>query len=96
MGLWLSLSRQPSPFEEAAANELHARLEHALAELPQHIRELLQLSVADELTSSEIAQICGVAPTALRQRLCRARAMLVRRLTDPDEQQRCSMGREVA
>jgi RNA polymerase sigma factor (sigma-70 family) len=96
MGLWPCLSRQPSPFEEAAANELHARLEHALACLPPHARELLQLSLVEEMTPAEMARLCGVTPAALRQRLSRARAMLVRQLTDPAERERRSKAREVA
>ncbi len=96
MGLWPSVSRRPSPFEEAAADELHARLERALAELPPDVRELLQLSVVEELTPSEIAEISGVAPATLRQRLSRARARLARLLTDSTGKKSGSVGREVA
>jgi len=96
MGLWPSLSRQPSPFEEAAANEFHARLEHALADLPPHTRELLQLSLIEEMTPAEVAHLCDVTPAALRQRLSRARAMLVRQLKNPVERERRSKAEEVA
>ena len=95
MGLWPCLSRQPSPFEEAAANEYHARLEHALANLPPHIRELLQLSLIEEMTPAEMAQISGVTPVVLRQRLSRARAMLVRQLKTPPDEKHRSPEREV-
>lgn len=96
MGLWPCLSRQSSPFEEAAASEFHARLEHALAALPPRIRELLQLSLIEDMTPAEMAEFCGVTPVVLRQRLSRARAMLVRELETPAGRERRSQAKEVA
>jgi len=80
MGLWPSAARRPSPFEEASAGELEARLERALAALPPRYRELLQLSLVEEMTPAEIAEVCGVTSQTLRQRLFRARSMLAQEL----------------
>lgn len=65
-----------SPYEETAANQLEKRVEAALAELPPSYREVVQLVSIDGLRPSEAAEVCGVTPEAMRQRLRRARAML--------------------
>lgn len=65
-----------SPFDEAAARQLEARLDAALAELPPSYREVLQLVSVDGLRPAEAAEVCGVTPEAMRQRLSRARARL--------------------
>ena len=65
-----------SPFDEAAARQLEARLDAALAELPPSYREVLQLVSVDGLRPAEAAEVCGVSPEAMRQRLSRARARL--------------------
>jgi len=80
MGLWPGVERGPSPFEEASADELGARIELALASMPVRYREILQLSIIDEMTPAEMAEVCGVTAETLRQRLSRARAMLARKL----------------
>jgi RNA polymerase sigma-70 factor (ECF subfamily) len=64
-----------SPFDETAARQLEQRLEAALADLPPSYRQVLQL-VSDGLRPAEAAQVCGVTPETMRQRLSRARAML--------------------
>lgn len=69
-----------SPFALAAANETEARLEQALAELPQRYREVVLLVAIEGLQPSEAAQVCEISPEACRQRLSRARAMLAERL----------------
>lgn len=43
-------------------------------------REVLLPVSIEGLQPSEVAEICGVTPEALRQRLSRARAMLARAL----------------
>jgi RNA polymerase sigma-70 factor, ECF subfamily len=65
-----------SPYEEAAANQLERRVDAALAELPASYREVVQLVSIDGLRPSEAAEVCGVTPETMRQRLSRARAML--------------------
>lgn len=67
-----------SPFEAAAASELERRIERALASLPAASREVLLLVGVAGLDHSDAADVCGVTPEALRQRLRRARVALAR------------------
>jgi len=80
MGLWSTATARPSPFEEAAVGELDRRVERALSAMPPHYREVLLLSLVEEMTPAEMAIACGVTPEALRQRLSRARTMLKQKL----------------
>jgi RNA polymerase sigma-70 factor (ECF subfamily) len=80
LGLWPVGRPVRSPFEETVATETDRRLEAALANLPRASREVLLLVGIEGLTPQEAAAVCGVSPEALRQRLSRARAQLVRRL----------------
>ncbi|MDP3718318.1 MAG: RNA polymerase sigma factor [Acidobacteriota bacterium] len=75
-GLWPSGSPQPSPFEVAAAGEAGRRLETALGGLPVAYREAILLVAIEGLQPSEAAEVCGIKPEAMRQRLSRARAAL--------------------
>ena len=56
----------------------------ALASLPLACREALLLVVIDGLRHSEAAEVCGVTTEAMRQRVSRGRALLVRHLTDAE------------
>jgi RNA polymerase sigma-70 factor (ECF subfamily) len=85
MALWPFAAGQPSPFEAAAASELHRRVERALASLPVASREVLLLIAVGGLDHADAADVCGLTPEALRQRLSRARAQLARAL-DRDRQ----------
>lgn len=67
-----------SPFELTAAAELQRRLEEGVAELPVRYREVLLLVAVDGLEPQVAAQVLGLRPEALRQRLLRARDMLKR------------------
>ena len=69
-----------SPFEAAAASELHRRIERGLASLPATSREVLLLVAVAGVTHAEAADVCGISQEALRQRLSRARAQLARAL----------------
>ena len=80
MALWPFSVERSSPFEATAANELERRIERALASLPAASREVLLLVAVSGLDQSEVADVCGITPEALRQRLHRARAMLARAL----------------
>ena len=80
VGFWPGGTPRPSPFEEAAAEELELRVERALAALPAMHREVLLLVGVEGLSPSEAARVCGVSSEALRQRLSRARGMLAREL----------------
>jgi RNA polymerase sigma-70 factor (ECF subfamily) len=80
MHLWPVMPPSPSPFEAAAAGQLQQRVEVAMATLPARYREVLLLVGHEGMTPAEAAVVCGVTPEAMRQRLRRARALLVDRL----------------
>jgi RNA polymerase sigma-70 factor, ECF subfamily len=82
IGLWPFSVDRTSPFETAAANELQRRIERALASMPATSREVLLLVAVGGLDQSDAADVCGITPEALRQRLSRARAALTRALED--------------
>jgi len=77
--LWPAMA-PVSPFEESVGHELERRIEQAMADLPVAFREVLLLVGVEGLQPAEAAQVCGVSPEALRQRLKRARALLRKRL----------------
>jgi RNA polymerase sigma-70 factor (ECF subfamily) len=76
MALWPVSLERASPFEAAAAGELERRIERALAALPAASREVLLLVAVAGLDHADAADVCGITPEALRQRLHRARAAL--------------------
>jgi RNA polymerase sigma-70 factor (ECF subfamily) len=76
MAIWPFSLEQPSPFEAAATSELERRIERALAALPSTSREVLLLVGVAGLSHSDAADVCGITPEALRQRLHRAREAL--------------------
>ncbi|MEZ5292904.1 MAG: RNA polymerase sigma factor [Vicinamibacterales bacterium] len=80
MTLWPYNTARSSPFEETAASELERRLERALATLPVATREVLLLVGVAGLDPSDAADVCGVTPETLRQRLHRAREALAKAL----------------
>jgi RNA polymerase sigma-70 factor (ECF subfamily) len=80
IGLWPFAWPRPSPFEETAATEMERRIESAIASLPSTYREVLLLVGIEGFLPAEAAAVCGITPEALRQRLSRARALLLRRL----------------
>jgi RNA polymerase sigma-70 factor (ECF subfamily) len=82
MALWPSSVERASPFEETAANELQRRIERALASLPAASREAVLLVGVAGLDYADAAEVCGVTPEALRQRVSRARASLALALAD--------------
>jgi RNA polymerase sigma factor (sigma-70 family) len=80
MALWPFSLERSSPFEAAAASELERRIERALAAMPTASREVLLLVGVAGLNPSDAADICGITPEALRQRLHRARETLSKML----------------
>src|SRR5436305_301083 len=76
IGLWPFSIDRSSPFEAAAANELERRIERALAAMPASSREVLLLVGVAGLDPADAADVCGITPAALRQRLHRAREAL--------------------
>jgi RNA polymerase sigma-70 factor (ECF subfamily) len=84
IGLWPHGRPEPSPLETLEATEAGQQVATALASLPLAYREALLLVVVEGLCCPEAAEVCGVTPEAMRQRVSRARALLARRLTDSD------------
>jgi RNA polymerase sigma factor (sigma-70 family) len=80
IALWPFSLPRPSPFEAAAASELERRIERALASMPVASREVLLLVGVAGFDHADAADVCGVTPEALRQRLRRARVLLARAL----------------
>jgi RNA polymerase sigma-70 factor (ECF subfamily) len=80
IALWPVSTAHASPFEATAANELERRVERALAFLPVASREVLLLVWVAGLDPSDAADVCGVTPQTLRQRLHRARTALAQAL----------------
>ena len=84
LALWPFTVVRASPFEAAAASELEARVERALAARPTASREVLLLVWVAGLDISDAADVCGITPEALRQRLHRARDLLAKALEKSD------------
>ncbi len=80
IGLWPYGRPEPSPLQEVEMQEAHRRVATVLASLPLAYREALLLVSVEGLRHAEAAEICGVTPEAMRQRLSRARAIFARRL----------------
>jgi RNA polymerase sigma-70 factor (ECF subfamily) len=70
--------RRPSPEDECIKSELHGYLMHFVEELPPASRYAFQLRDLDGLTTSETAQILGVADVTVKAHVSRARAKLRR------------------
>jgi RNA polymerase sigma-70 factor (ECF subfamily) len=81
VGLWPRATG--SPFDDAAADETERRLEALLGSLPLKYREAVLLVGVEGLAPEQAAEVLGVSPEALRQRLSRGRAMLRERLGAP-------------
>jgi RNA polymerase sigma-70 factor (ECF subfamily) len=81
LGLWPgSGDAAPGPLALAEAAQTSARLEAALAALPETYREVLLLVAIERLEPQQAAAVLGLRDDALRQRLSRARAMLAEAL----------------
>jgi RNA polymerase sigma-70 factor (ECF subfamily) len=94
IGLWPSGSPRLSPFEQTAINETERRIEAALATLPAAYREVLLLVGVEGFRPLDAAEVCGISPEALRQRLSRARALLTRQLEAPAPPSRFTLWRQ--
>jgi RNA polymerase sigma factor (sigma-70 family) len=78
----------PAPFADVAGNELRARLERAIAQLPINYREVILLVAVECMEHDEAARVLGLKPDALRQRLSRARGMLKEALAEETRAER--------
>ena len=94
LGLWPQGRPGRSPLEELEASESGKRVAAAFDSLPLAYREALLLVVVEGLRCVEAAEICGVSPDAMRQRVSRARSLLARRLGD-GETSFITIGKEV-
>lgn len=73
----------PGPESAAARAEVAERVRAAIRSLPESYRTVLVLRDLEELGTSEVAELLGVTPNAVKIRLHRARQAL-RQLLDPD------------
>jgi RNA polymerase sigma-70 factor (ECF subfamily) len=92
IALWPFSLERCSPFEAAAASELERRIEQGLAALPAASREVLLLVGVAGLDHADAADVCGITPEALRQRLHRARETLSKALEQSAAEQAPSLG----
>jgi RNA polymerase sigma-70 factor (ECF subfamily) len=69
---------RPSPEDECVGSDLHGRFMQFVAELSPALRKAYELRDLDGLTTSEVAQILGVADVTVKAQVSRARAELRR------------------
>jgi RNA polymerase sigma-70 factor, ECF subfamily len=67
--------------EIAARGEMAALLDRLIESLPEELRHPLALSLAEELSSAEIAALLGIPEGTVRQRLWQARQILKEKLS---------------
>ena len=67
--------------EIAGRKEMTALLERLIESLPEELRNPLALSLAEDLTSPEIANVLGIPEGTVRQRLWQARQILKEKLS---------------
>ncbi len=75
-------SDAPGPGREAESRAELLRVERAIANLPQALREVLILRTVEEASQAETAAILGVSEKAVETRLYRARGQLKTQLAD--------------
>jgi RNA polymerase sigma-70 factor (ECF subfamily) len=92
LGVDLFETDAPSEAPAPDAGDETAALEAALMALPSAHREVLLLVGVEGLSSQQAAEVLGIQPEALRQRLSRARAALAERL-EAEERQRAAVTR---
>lgn len=69
-----------SPQDQAAAAELHAAVQNALAQMPAPFRAVVVLRDVEELSYEEIAEVLGIRVGTVKSRLARGREALRPRL----------------
>jgi len=65
-----------TPFDVASLSEFEEKLDAAIADLPPMYREVILLVGVEQLRPVDAAEVCGISPESLRQRLKRARDLL--------------------
>jgi len=86
-----SLAVQPDPLVEISMQRHTTALRRALLELPVRYRETIVLCDLQELSYADAANALGCAVGTVRSRLHRGRALLARRLCDPENGLICRM-----
>jgi RNA polymerase sigma-70 factor (ECF subfamily) len=76
----------PLPLDRLETAETLSRVREILQQLSQDDRDILALRYALDYTAAEIAQVLGIAPTAVHMRLTRARQRVQERLTAASEE----------
>ena len=76
------IDEHASPFEQAAHEEIRAKVERELRQLPEPFRTVVVLRDLEGMAYDEIAEILGTQLGTVKSRLVRGRAMLRLRLTD--------------
>jgi RNA polymerase sigma-70 factor (ECF subfamily) len=71
-----------NPDEQLLDRELGARIESAIAELPEKYRLVLLLRDVEELSAEEVADTLGVTIPTVKSRLHRSRLIVRDRLED--------------
>lgn len=56
---------------------LLARLRHEIAMLPEKLRQVLQLSIVEDMDAADVALVLGIPPGTVRSRLHAARKLLL-------------------
>lgn len=74
----------PTPDRDAAARASAAAVNRALQRLSAAHREVLLLAVVEGLETARVAEVLGLTPEAVRQRLHRARADLAEKIEKED------------
>ncbi len=92
LGLWPGAAAPVTPLALAEASEAERKLETALVSLPEKYREVLLLVAVEQLEPARAAEVLGLRPDALRQRLGRARAMLAEAWTEAEVPGRAERG----
>jgi RNA polymerase sigma-70 factor (ECF subfamily) len=82
----------PTPEDECRQSELRARLMQFVEQLSPSLRTAYQLRVLDALTTSEAAQLLGVAEGTVKAQLARARAKLTKLMRRALDLQRRNVG----
>jgi RNA polymerase sigma-70 factor (ECF subfamily) len=75
------VDERESPFDNAAHEEVRARVEQELRKVPEPYRSTLILRDLEEMSYEEIAEVMNVSLGTVKSRLTRGREALKRRLT---------------
>jgi RNA polymerase sigma-70 factor (ECF subfamily) len=67
--------------EQVAGKQMRGLLERMVGGFPADLREALELSTVQELTSAEIAEVMDIPESTVRTRLLRARRLLKEKLS---------------